>query len=140
MAEKTKLNCEAMLINQWHHKQHRFMEHRSLIQKYITVGDIENSNAEQVKSDPKEIEDNLSSSSDKSQETFRSEIKALPTVESDIQIGVTFQISFEKYKEYKKTFISLEYKIEEHCDYFSSYMEKELKRFENRIKAYATDV
>ena len=82
----------------------------------------------------------MSSKSDENQETFRSEIKTLPTLESDIQIGANYQTSFEKYKEYKKTFTSLEYKIEEHCDYFSSLIEKELKHFENRIKAYVTEI
>ena len=53
MAEKTKLNCEAMLINQWQQEQRRFLEHRLLIQKYITEGEIEKSDATQVKEDQK---------------------------------------------------------------------------------------
>ena len=140
MTENTKLNCEAILIKQWHHEQARLMEHRSLIQKYITKAEIDKSGAKSVKEDGKEIEDDLNSKSDEKQESFRSEIRSLPTGESDIQIESNYQQSFDMYKQYRKTFLNLEYRIEDHCDYHSSYMERELKYFENRIHAYTSDV
>ena len=81
-----------------------------------------------------EIHKEINALSDKIQDDLKSELEAL-SGESGLQIGTTYPQVLEKYKHYKRKCLGMEYKVEEHCDQFTSFVNRKLTSFENRIEA-----
>ena len=54
---------------------------------------------------------------------------------SETHFDITVSNAIEIYHRYKKDIISIEYKIEEHCDRFINHVNKTLTDFEEKIEA-----
>ena len=132
MLEKTKLSCKANLHHQWENQEARMRDCRKLIEKYLS--NFDDFHAMIIKGDMKAIHKEIDELSDEKQGKLLTELKALPG-KSDILIGTNYLQALTKYKDYKKTVLSMEYKVEEHCDQFTSFVNRKLSAFENRIEA-----
>ena len=54
---------------------------------------------------------------------------------SDVRFNINSSNAVETYHQYRKNMISIEYKIEEHCDRFINHVHKTLESFEKDIEA-----
>ena len=132
MLEKTKLSCRANLHDQWEKQEARMRDCRKLIEKYLS--NFERIHAITIKGDMEDIHKEIGELSDEKQGKLLTELKALPG-KSGIQVGTSYLQALTKYKDYKRMVLHMEYKVEEHCDQFSSFVNRKLSAFENRIEA-----
>ena len=108
------------------------MDCRKLIEKYLS--NFDEIHAMIIKVDMEEIHKEIDELSDEKQGKLLTELKALPG-KSGILIGTNYLQALTKYKDYKRTALSMTYKVEEHCDQFTSFVNRKLSAFENRIEA-----
>ena len=132
MFEKGKMDCEAMLYQQWDKEERRFLDSNQILDRYASK--LGQNEILEMKRELNECRiKQLRAASEEKQEKLTSDLKELCN-SSKIELGDSYIQALTRYRNYRKRLIVLKTSIEQHCDCFTSSIERNLEELESKFE------
>ena len=129
--EKTKLDCETILLKQFEHEQHLQCESIKVIQTLTSK--FPKTKILSIHKKINESHDNLRKLSNEEQEKLLCELENI-CINTEVKLGENYIQAIAQFYEYLTNALTIKYKIHEHCKQFTTILKKSLRSFELDIE------